>query len=182
MADPTCHYCDRLAEAECATCGRLYCSEHGADVCLRCLAPDSAAPSAMAYRGSLVALGLASVVAVFLFIRPPQSPSIVDEPRPVTTNTPAFQSTATPTTTGASGDATPTSRPTTTIATPTATVPPTTEPSPGGTSYTVQPGETLSIIAVNHGVTVEAILAANPEIGDPTSIQGGQVIIIPARP
>lgn len=181
MADPTCHYCDRLAEAECATCGRLYCPEHGADVCLRCLAPDSAAPSAMAYRGSLVALGLASMVAVFLVIRPPETASTVDEPRPVVTNTPAFDATATQTPAGGGGEVSPTSRPSTTIATPTATTQPTAEPSPESTTYTVQPGETLSEIANDHGVSVEAILEANPEIGDPTSIQGGQVIIIPAN-
>jgi len=184
MADPTCHYCDRLAEAECATCGRLYCPEHGADVCLRCLAPDSAAPSALAYRGSLVALGLATAVAAFLIIRPPQSASTVDEPRPVVTNTPAFQQTATPTALGGGGATTPTSsRPTTTIATSTPTTEATVEPtqgSGGGTSYTILPGDSLSQIAADHGVTAEAILEANPDIGDPLSIQPGQVIMIPA--
>src|SRR5690606_3802443 len=108
-------------------------------------APDSAAPSAMAYRGSLLALGLASIVAIFLFVRPPESESTVDEPRPVVTNTPAFQATATPTSEGNPGGApTEAGRPTTTIATPTATPPPTAEPTPPGTSYTVQPGETLT--------------------------------------
>lgn len=183
MADPTCHYCERLAEAECATCGRLYCGEHGADVCLRCLAPDSAAPSAMAYRGSLVALGLASAVAVFLFIRPPESASTIDEPRTVATSTPAFDATATATAPGGGPATSPTSRPTTTIATPVPTAQPTVAGSPTrpATTYTVQPGETLSAIALRFGVTVDAILAANPTIGDPASIQGGQVITIPGN-
>ena len=58
MADdqqiPSCHYCDNPAEAECPTCGRLYCSEHGEDVCLRCMSPESAAPSQAVYRGSIL--------------------------------------------------------------------------------------------------------------------------------
>jgi cell division septation protein DedD len=179
MADPVCHYCERIAEAECATCGRLYCPDHGADVCLRCMAPESAAPGAMAYRGSLVALGLASIVAVFLLVNPPQDAATVDEPRPVATNTPAFQSTATPTPENGNGAP---ARPTTTIDTPT---PQPEEPTPtpaasGETTYTVQLGDTLSGIAAEFDVSVDAIMAANPDIDDPASILPGQEIIIPA--
>ncbi|MCK6564796.1 MAG: hypothetical protein L6Q80_08605 [Dehalococcoidia bacterium] len=102
MAEPQCHYCDRPAEAECATCGRLYCAEHGEDVCLRCLAPESATPSAIAFRGSIAALILGSAVAAFLVISPPQSKSKADPGRTIATSTPAVVATATPTRQGAS--------------------------------------------------------------------------------
>jgi hypothetical protein len=73
MASASCHYCNRPAEEECSTCGRLYCLEHGEDVCLRCLAPEAATPSGNVYRGSLLALVAASLVALFLWFSPPAS-------------------------------------------------------------------------------------------------------------
>jgi len=72
MTEPNCHYCNRPAEAECPTCGRLYCAEHGDDVCLRCMSPESATPSALVYRGSVLTLVIASLVALFLVLRPPE--------------------------------------------------------------------------------------------------------------
>jgi len=42
--------------------------------------------------------------------------------------------------------------------------------------YVVQPGDRLAIIAARYGTTVEAILAANPEITDENTIFSGQVI------
>jgi len=42
----------------------------------------------------------------------------------------------------------------------------------------VQPGETLSDIAVDNDTTVEAILALNPDV-DPELIQVGQLVLIP---
>lgn len=51
-------------------------------------------------------------------------------------------------------------------------------PCPGGTLYTIRTGDTLSNLAVRFGITVEAILAANPGI-DPLRLQIGQVICIP---
>ncbi|WP_343392479.1 hypothetical protein [Candidatus Amarobacter glycogenicus] len=110
MADdqvPNCHYCDNPAEAECPTCGRLYCSEHGEDVCLRCMAPESAAPSAAVYRGSVLALVIATLVVVFLLVRPPETKSRTNLLRDLPTSTAAVASTATPTRTGATTEATP---------------------------------------------------------------------------
>ncbi|MTI81747.1 MAG: LysM peptidoglycan-binding domain-containing protein [Firmicutes bacterium] len=52
-------------------------------------------------------------------------------------------------------------------------------PQEGGAVYTVQPGDTLSAIAQRYGVTVDAILAANPGITDPDLIYVGQQIRIP---
>jgi hypothetical protein len=49
------------------------------------------------------------------------------------------------------------------------------------TSHTVKPGETLFGIANQSNVSREAILAANPEISNPSLIQVGQVIRIPTQ-
>jgi LysM repeat protein len=49
----------------------------------------------------------------------------------------------------------------------------------GPTTYTVQPGDTLSRLANRYGVTVDALVAAN-EIEDRDLIRVGQVLTIPA--
>jgi LysM repeat protein len=46
-------------------------------------------------------------------------------------------------------------------------------------SYVVKPGETLSSIARKFGVTLQALLAANPDITDPARVRDGQTILIP---
>lgn len=48
-----------------------------------------------------------------------------------------------------------------------------------GSSYVVQPGDTLSEIAEFCGTTVAAILEANPGLTDPTTIFVGQSLVIP---
>jgi LysM repeat protein len=50
---------------------------------------------------------------------------------------------------------------------------------PAGSTYTVRSGDSLSEIAEAHGVTLTALEAANPGIGDPDMIQPGQVLNIP---
>jgi LysM repeat protein len=50
---------------------------------------------------------------------------------------------------------------------------------PTNTSYTVRAGETLAVIARDHGTTVGAIVAAN-SLRDPDLIRAGQVLVIPA--
>ncbi len=47
--------------------------------------------------------------------------------------------------------------------------------------YTVRPGDTLFQIAKRFGVTVDAILAANPQITNANMIMPGQVITIPTE-
>lgn len=47
------------------------------------------------------------------------------------------------------------------------------------TSYTVASGDTLWAIALRHGVSTEALLAANPGIKNPSLIQVGEVVVIP---
>lgn len=48
------------------------------------------------------------------------------------------------------------------------------------TAHTVAPGESLYSIARRYGVTVSGILRVNPEITDPSKLEVGQVIIVPA--
>ncbi len=54
-------------------------------------------------------------------------------------------------------------------------------PSSLGQTYTVQSGDYPATIATKFGITVEALLGANPGI-DPTNLQIGQVLIIPPKP
>lgn len=54
-------------------------------------------------------------------------------------------------------------------------------PSSLGQSYTVQDGDFPAKIAEKFGISVEALLAANPGI-DPTGMHIGDVIIIPPKP
>lgn len=103
---------------------------------------------------------------------PPASPSIepaiilVASPTPTPTQMP----TATPT---PHPSETPT--PTVTMVIPT----PTLTPTPiAGIEHTVAPGEVLSAIAAQYGVTVEAIVAAN-NLEDPNRLEVGQVLLIP---
>jgi spore coat assembly protein SafA len=53
---------------------------------------------------------------------------------------------------------------------------------PGATTYTVVRGDTLFMIAQRYGVTLNALLQANPQITNPDLIFPGQVICIPVAP
>lgn len=55
-------------------------------------------------------------------------------------------------------------------------------PPVAGANYVVQPGDTLGNIAVRIGSSVQAILAVNPQIWNPSLIYVGQVIYLPATP
>lgn len=50
---------------------------------------------------------------------------------------------------------------------------------PGERTYVVQPGDTLWNIARRFGVSLDQLIAANPQISDPNRLQPGQVIRIP---
>jgi LysM repeat protein len=52
-------------------------------------------------------------------------------------------------------------------------------PNPTFTPYQVKAGETLRIIATRFKLTIDAILAANPKITDPSYVQAGDTILIP---
>lgn len=184
MADPVCYYCDRAAEAECPTCGRVFCPDHGDAVCLRCMAPESATPGALAYRGSLVALVIASLVVLYLVFRPPGSSNGQETLRTIATANPGGVATATPTRQGGVATVAPTrtAPPATTPGAGTPSV--AASPSPGATqapaaqTYTVKPGDTLGAIATQFNTTVAAILAANPSV-EAGSLQIGTVLKIP---
>jgi nucleoid-associated protein YgaU len=62
---------------------------------------------------------------------------------------------------------------------PTAPPSPTASPLPTPQQYTVVSGDTLTSIAAQFGVTVDEVLAANPQIGDPDALQIGDVLTIP---
>ena len=53
-------------------------------------------------------------------------------------------------------------------------------PTPTPRTYTIQPGDTLKRIAREFGVTMDQILAANPQISDANDIQVDQRIVIPS--
>jgi LysM repeat protein len=56
---------------------------------------------------------------------------------------------------------------------------PTVQLSPGGT-YTVQPGDNLTLIANKYGISVEALIAANPQLLPPNYIiHSGDILMIP---
>lgn len=65
--------------------------------------------------------------------------------------------------------------------TPSSAAPATATPVPAETprTYTVRSGDTLFGIALEFGITVDQLLAANPQITDANLVQIGQVIVIP---
>jgi LysM repeat protein len=124
--EPTCFACEREPTQQCPRCGRLYCDEHGGDVCDACLEPVSGLPSLTLYRGSLLALLFATVVAIGLIIKPPGNnsdaafaPVVITPTQPAAGPTTATGVGQTP---GTGGTAT------------------------GTTTYTVQPDDTLFAI------------------------------------
>lgn len=53
---------------------------------------------------------------------------------------------------------------------------------PPGFLYTVQPGDTLFLIAQRFGTTLQALIACNPQITNPNLIFPGQVICVCFQP
>lgn len=146
--------------------------------------PESAAPSAYLYRGSLVALVLGSFVALYLVLNPPADDASVEPPREISTTTPALSETATATPEPAVEETPPSEGSPAGDGSPTPQASPTPEPSPSPADedvieYEVQPGETLSEIAQDFDVTVDEIVELNPSI-DPDNVAIGDVILIPA--
>ena len=157
------------------------------------LDPALAMPSPRVYRGSLIALLLGSIFAVWLLVLPPvgadqDSPpastgGIVSTPQPSAT---IGASTVVPTATPAPTSVAPATR------TPTATpeppaAGPTVEPSPAVVTHTVVPGDTMLAIAdlfLPQGRDVNEFaseIATANGIVDITQIQVGQVLEIPGQ-
>ena len=74
---------------------------------------------------------------------------------------------------GPTGSPSPTPRPSTSLA-------PTPIPAPTPTVYVIKKGDFLNKIAAANGISLDELLAANPDIKDPNKIVEGQQIIIPA--
>lgn len=180
-----CYYCDAEAVQECPRCGALYCDSHGEALCVRCQDPALALPSYRVYRGSLAALLVGTLLAVWLLLTP-QSSTDADGPASLSGLIGTPTASATPSATTVAAGPTPTSTATASAtATATATATPTEAATSGDIEYTVGPGETLFSIAEQYappGVEVltfvDQIVAYNG-IVDPSTIAVGQVVRIP---
>ena len=189
----TCYVCGKEATHRCPRCAKLYCDEHGDELCAACQDPASAIPSGAVFRGSLLALLVACVLALWLLIQPPGLPG--GEPGeeavlPLPTITPVSVASPTPT-----PPATPTATPTATAsptpeATPSPTLSPTPEPTPTPTptptpepppftEYEVQPGDTLSAIAQAFGTTIDELVRINGLASQDVIIDVGQKLLVP---
>jgi len=167
-----CYACEQASTQHCSRCGRGYCLDHGGDpatggqtLCAECLSPLSAAPSSIVFRSSLFALLIASVLALWLLVRPPDLPGEESSFRP--------QPTALDATAGA------TKGPDFPTPTPVAEATPTPAPeTPPPNQYTVVEGDTWFGIAEALGVDAEALAAANGRTLDDFIIPG-ELLVIP---
>jgi LysM repeat protein len=197
----TCYVCGKEATRRCPRCAKPYCEEHGGELCAACQDPASAIPSGTVFRGSLLALLVASILALWLLIQPPGLPgeeSGGEAVLPLPTTTPSPRATtparasptatpsATPTQT-ATATATVTATPTATAAasatppgTPSPVSTPTPQPSPFS-EYLVQAGDTLSSIAGKFGTTADELARING-ITDPNTLDVGQKLLVPTAP
>ncbi len=66
----TCYACEKEPTQQCPRCGRPFCDDHGEEFCGVCLEPASGVPSFNLYRGSLLALIVGAVLALWLIIQP----------------------------------------------------------------------------------------------------------------
>jgi LysM repeat protein len=187
----SCYACGRDAIHRCPRCAKPYCDQHGGELCAACQDPSSAIPSGAVFRGALLALLVASVLALWLLIRPPgaSDESGAEAGQPSVTRTPVATATVRPSPsvspTGTPGisptpSGTPGVSPTpggTPEATPTPVPSPTPEPSPF-VEYTVQPGDSLSSIAAQFGTTADELARIN-SLADPNSLSVGQTLQVP---
>ena len=150
--------------------------------------PALALPSYRVYRGSLLALLVGSIVAVWLLVLPPASADQDGPPDSIAglvntrTATPEVTPTPEPTEVGGTPEATPTAEPTETPKTT-----PTEAAEPEQQTYIVQAGDTMFLIADQFapaGVAAadfaNTIAQANG-ITDISSLQVGQELIIPSE-
>jgi LysM repeat protein len=185
----SCYACGRDAIHRCPRCAKPFCDQHGGELCAACQDPSSAIPSGALFRGALLVLLVASVLALWLLIRPPGTsddesgaqagqPSVTRTPTALaTTARPSVTPTGTPqgTATGTPGvSATPGGTP---GATSTPVPSPTPEPSPFE-EYTVQQGDSLSSIAQQFGTSADELARING-ITDPNTLDVGQKLQVP---
>ena len=193
----SCYACGRDAIQRCPRCAKPYCNKHGGELCAACQDPSSAIPSGAVFRGALLVLLVASVLALWLLIRPPgasDEESGAQAGQPTVTRTP----TAAATTVLPSSSVTPTGTPGgTPSVSPTPGGTPGISPTPGGTpaatptaapsptpaaspfiEYTVKQGDSLSSIAQQFGTTADELARIN-SITDPHTLDIGQKLQVP---
>lgn len=176
-----CYACEKEPDQQCRRCGKLYCEDHGDNLCGDCLNPASAVPSPTIYRGSLLALIAGTAIVIWLLVAPPALPGdavSVSEPEQdgaEESSAPAeapSEASATPEATG-EDTPTPAAEPTQAV-----TCPEGTQAQGEQCIYTVVSGDTVSTIAAQFGVTEAALNEANGLTGAPLQI--GQTLIIPS--
>jgi hypothetical protein len=161
-----CYACEQAATMHCSRCGKGYCPAHGGELCGDCLNPLNAAPSNVVFRTSLFTLLIASVLAIWLLVRPPDLPSEAGSairPQPTALG-------STPGATKPPGFPTPVPEVTPTAAAET--------PASDRTEYTVVENDTWYGIADAFGVDAENLAAVNGLTLDDFIIPG-DVLIIP---
>jgi len=166
-----CYACDHEATQRCSRCGQGYCAEHGAELCASCLDPLNAAPSSAVFLLSLLGLLAASVLALWLLVRPPSLPGESSGAiRPLPTTSAIGSATASPSP----------SRPVSTTPT-SSTVPTPARPTPAPPlEYVIRQGDTVSGIAAAHGISYLDLLAYNSLTDQEARVlQPGDVILIP---
>jgi hypothetical protein len=141
-----CYACDHDATRQCRRCSRLYCEDHGADVCNECLAPGSGLPTLLAYRGSLLALLAGVAIGIWLLVRPPGDGESTVSLLPASP-TGAPEVTRTTVASPGSGTRTPVPRSPTAPASPSPAATPSPTPAPAAREYVVQEGDSLVGIA-----------------------------------
>ncbi len=175
-----CYACDKEATQRCPRCGHGYCAEHapapdsGQALCSECLDPVKATPSSVVFRTALFALLAASVLALWLIVRPPSLPGESSGAiKPLPTTSPL----ASPSASGGSPSpvASASASPTATPSPPPAPTPP---PQPTPIEYVVQKGDTWYGIAAAYGVQAERLAAYNGKTLNDI-IRPGDVISIP---
>jgi LysM repeat protein len=194
-----CKWCDTVNPTTIQFCGK--CGWYGGELCAACQDPSSAIPSGALFRGSLLALLVASVLALWLLIRPPGvseesgaqagQPSATRTPVATASIVPTHSPTLTPTgtpsgTPGGTPGISPTPAGTPGISptpggTPTATPTPASSPTPTPsefTEYAVQQGDTLSTIAQRFGTTADELTRING-LTNPNTLDIGQKLKIP---
>lgn len=175
-----CYACDNDAAYECRRCGRVYCSDHGDELCAECLRPAGAVPSYFLYRGSLLALLVGSAVALWLLLKPPEEASesvpnvLVPTPTATIYLRPPVMTPPAGMTPGA----------TTSAETPTAATSTPAAPSP--IEHTVSEGDSLFSIAEQYlpvgedlGTFAQRIAEANGLSASDPMLQPGQTLTIP---
>lgn len=192
-----CFRCELEAVNECPRCGALYCDSHGETLCARCEDPSLALPSYMVYRGSLIALLVGSVFAVWLLILPSAGADRVGPPSSLSGIVPALgESTAS---SPAASPAASVSQPSTPSAgpeptaelTPEPTAEPTPEPTPTPEPepirHVVSAGDSLFAIATRYASQGSDVLEYQDRIqlfnniSDPSTIVIGQVVLVPPQ-